>query len=103
MRAELTARSDSTVMQYDVDRLFSGTPEGSPARLPKGLSTVTMDVVVARLRELAEPCSATSLAEDVGLSRVSARRYLAPLVKLCSVRVEIGRASRRDRGSGRAG
>jgi two-component system CitB family response regulator len=90
LREELATRGEEAVRQHEVDRFFGTTPVSAPAnRLPKGLSAVTMESVVARLRELTEPCSATSLGEDVGLSRVSARRYLDHLVKIGVVRVEL--------------
>lgn len=88
-RAELAERGDADVHQHEVDRLFGVAPETrAPARLPKGLSQVTMEAVVARLRETGSG-TATTLSEDVGLSRVTARRYLDHLVKLGAVRVEL--------------
>jgi two-component system CitB family response regulator len=89
VRTELASRGARAVAQHDVDRLFTGTPESSPVRLPKGLSSVTMQAVVDRLRGLEEACTATSLGDAVGLSRVSARRYLDHLVKTGAVRVEL--------------
>jgi response regulator of citrate/malate metabolism len=66
---------DRVTSQADVDRVLA--PARSTAnRLPKGLSQETADLVSAALR-IAEPnLSAAECAEKVGISRVSARRYL---------------------------
>jgi response regulator of citrate/malate metabolism len=89
LRTELVTRGDE-VHQQDVDRFFGGPPEATaPTRLPKGLSEVTMEAVIARLREEPDAFTASALGEEVGLSRVTARRYLDHLVKLGVVRVEL--------------
>lgn len=49
-------------------------------RLPKGLSRPTLDAVIEALRASPEDVSAAGLALRLGLSRVSARRYLEYLV-----------------------
>ncbi|GAA1611211.1 response regulator [Kribbella karoonensis] len=61
--------------QADVDRVLD------PARplvnrLPKGLSQETTDLVTTALRNTPENLSAAECAELIGISRVSARRYL---------------------------
>lgn len=65
--------------QHDVDTLF-GLLRG-PAPLPKGQSGPTM----ARIRELLQAAtrdvSATEIAEQVGISRSTAQRYLAELAR----------------------
>ncbi|KRE77499.1 response regulator [Arthrobacter sp. Soil763] len=53
---------------------------GPPARLPKGLSRPTLDAVIDALQASPEDVSAAGLAQQLGLSRVSARRYLEYLV-----------------------
>lgn len=59
----------------------SAGPAGSPApRLPKGLSRPTLDAVIEALQASPEDVSAAGLALRMGLSRVSARRYLEYLV-----------------------
>lgn len=58
---------------------FSGATE-SPARLPKGLSRPTLDAVIEALQDTPGDESAAGLALRLGLSRVSARRYLEYLV-----------------------
>ena len=53
---------------------------GAPARLPKGLSRPTLDAVIDALKSSPEDVSAAGMALQLGLSRVSARRYLEYLV-----------------------
>ena len=59
--------------------LASGTGSDG-VRLPKGLSRPTLDAVIEALRASPEDVSAAGLALRLGLSRVSARRYLEYLV-----------------------
>ena len=94
-RARLAAAPDE-VVQDEVDRLFGSlrpSPGGTP---PKGMSPETLREVTSALRAAAAPMSATEVAEAVGASRVTARRYLEHLA-------ETGQAERRPRygGSGR--
>jgi len=59
----------------------AGGPAGGPAaRLPKGLSRPTLDAVIEALQASPGDVSAAGLALRLGLSRVSARRYLEYLV-----------------------
>ncbi|GHJ15045.1 response regulator [Micromonospora sp. AKA38] len=63
--------------QADVDRVLSRS--GSPAAtatLPRGLSAETAELVERALREHDGTLSASECADRVGISRVSARRYL---------------------------
>ena len=70
--------SAATLDQDAVDRLLA-QPRAAGA-LPKGLSRRTLDLVAAALDELDGDASATEVATIVGVSRVSARRYLEHLV-----------------------
>jgi response regulator of citrate/malate metabolism len=63
--------------QADVDRAFERT--GSAAAMPKGFSAETAQLVEAALREAEGSLSAAECAERIGVSRVSARRYLEQL------------------------
>jgi response regulator of citrate/malate metabolism len=67
--------------QEDVDRILSVLhgPAASQ-RLPKGLSAATCELVASVLRATRGDLSASEVAEQGGLSRVSARRYLEWLV-----------------------
>ncbi|WP_353829011.1 response regulator [Agromyces sp. SYSU T0242] len=73
-RVEVAAELD----QGAVDRLL-GTAVAAPP-LPKGLSPITLDRVEADLAACEVDASAAEIAESVGMSRVSARRYLEHLV-----------------------
>jgi response regulator of citrate/malate metabolism len=62
-----------------IDRAFVGVVPDDASSLPKGLSSVTADLVLAALRRRGE-LSAGDCAEELGLSRVTARRYLEHFV-----------------------
>jgi response regulator of citrate/malate metabolism len=62
--------------QSEVDELLGALRGSSPARLPKGLSRSTCDLVAAVLRESGSELGATEVADAAGISRVAARRYL---------------------------
>ncbi|WP_246063829.1 helix-turn-helix domain-containing protein [Nonomuraea longispora] len=66
--------------QGDVDRVL-GTLRGS-SELPEGLARDTLDAVAARLRGEPDGMAARAVADAVGVSRVTARRYLEHLVEL---------------------
>ena len=72
------ALADDDMTQAQIDAAFSSPPGGTrpSASLPKGLSAETADAVAVALREAGDTLSATECAEAVGISRVSARRYL---------------------------
>ena len=84
--------------QADVDRVFGLKPADS--RLPKGFSAETLRLVAETLRESPEDLSAAETAAALGVSRVSARRYLEHLVETNKVEVAlryggVGRPERR--------
>ena len=84
--------------QADVDRLFGLKP--TDARLPKGFSAETLRLVAEALRDSPQDFSAAEAAAALGLSRVSARRYLEHLVESNKVEVTlryggVGRPERR--------
>lgn len=87
------------VDQSDIDRLFGvGGAPGRRPDLPKGLSRETADLVRRALRA-DEALSATECAERVGISRVSARRYLEYLEQtgVAQVRLKYGKTGRPER------
>lgn len=65
--------------QEDVDRVFAVVRRPGIVALPKGLSAATCALVVKVLRVEQADLSAAETAQQVGLSRVSARRYLEHL------------------------
>ncbi|WP_078893894.1 response regulator [Streptomyces sp. NRRL S-1022] len=79
--AEFHAAVGEASGQDEVDRALASLRAPSPAALPKGLSGPTLERVTAALREAAsEGLTAAGVAEAVGISRITARRYLEHLV-----------------------
>ena len=94
---QLTA-PDLVTAQHEVDRLLTALHGADPVSLPKGLSRESLDAVSALLKRAGTGTgmSAAEVAEVIGASRVTARRYLEYLA-------DIGLALRhaRYRSSGR--
>jgi len=84
--------------QADVDRVFGVAR--TDKRLPKGFSAQTLRLVEDTVRREAGGVSAAEAAGLLGISRVSARRYLEHLAETGRVEVslrygEVGRPERR--------
>ncbi|WP_329955848.1 response regulator [Calidifontibacillus erzurumensis] len=75
--------SKKTLTQKDLDqiRFEKEVYESSNLDLPKGLNEVTFKKIITYLNDQTEPLSAEEVAEQVGLARVTARRYLDYMVK----------------------
>jgi response regulator of citrate/malate metabolism len=72
--------ASGTVGQSDVDTMLATLrPTLSSTDLPKGLTMSTLTRVSAAVREAERAMSASELAELIGASRVTARRYLEHL------------------------
>jgi response regulator of citrate/malate metabolism len=86
------------VGQDDLDRMFVAL-RPVRAELPKGLTQPTAELVSAALRAGDTDLSAAECAEQAGLSRVSARRYLEYYVSAgkAEVRLRYGSAGRPER------
>lgn len=89
LRRELAAGGAAGPLDQDsIDRLVAPSRRAKAAdplveqvaRLPKGLSRPTLDAVIEALKSSPEDVSAAGMALQLGLSRVSARRYLEYLV-----------------------
>jgi response regulator of citrate/malate metabolism len=100
--AERTREAD----QEEIDAMLGElrTPGAMP--LPKGLSRETLDLVARTLKQAAQAMSAVEAAEQAGLSRVTARRYLDHLTQTKQVELELryggsGRPEHRYRWVGR--
>lgn len=67
---------DVAMSQHEVDRVLATLRGSDSGSLPKGLSPESLDAVVMVLRPSCESLSASEVAEVLGASRVTARRYL---------------------------
>lgn len=77
------AQSPVEVAQHEVDQMLGslhGPGSGNPH--PKGISVETLDLVTGILREWPGGVSASAVAQGIGVSRVTARRYLEHLTLL---------------------
>lgn len=71
----------TTFDQDELDRAFAAMQDRSAPKVPKGLSPETLESLVTALQRAGQFRSAAELARDVGLSRVTARRYLEYLAE----------------------
>ncbi|PJM95830.1 response regulator [Streptomyces sp. CB01373] len=78
--AEFRAAVGEVGGQDEVDRAIATLRAPSPAALPKGLSAPTLQRVTDALRAAEEGFTAAGVAGTVGISRITARRYLEHLV-----------------------
>jgi response regulator of citrate/malate metabolism len=109
--AAFAARADALasatgVDQSLIDSLFGAStpaPASPDDPLPKGLGAVTGQLVLDAVRDAGE-VSAAECAELVGISRVSARRYLEHFLGVGAVELRLqygaGRPERRYRATG---
>jgi response regulator of citrate/malate metabolism len=79
-RREVTAPDSTQVAaQQDVDRVLAALRAPDRPAQPKGMSEDTLAAVVRTLRAASAELSAAQVADDIGVSRVTARRYLEHL------------------------
>lgn len=92
-------RSPTLRDQSEVDRLFGRGQSAPLQQLPKGMSPETARLVLAALAGRDGDCSASECAAELGVSRVSARRYLEHFTQLglIEVRLRYGSAGRPER------
>lgn len=99
VRNALLALGEGDADQATIDRAFgAGRSPSRAAPLPKGLSRETAQLVEGLL-EQDEEVSSSDAAERLGLSRVTARRYLEHFVTTgeAQVRLRYGGAGRPER------
>ncbi|MGK3948421.1 response regulator [Microbacterium sp. K2] len=75
-RAQASALPVTALSQEQIDALQGRPPVRRRTALPKGLSESTARVVADDLQRRDEPAAAAEIGETLGMSRVSARRYL---------------------------
>lgn len=69
-----------TLSQADIDQRLGALRPAAPVELTKGIARETLESIAAVLMGKPGGASATEVAEAVGTSRVTARRYLEHLV-----------------------
>ncbi|MGW7367511.1 response regulator [Streptomyces sp. NPDC054841] len=78
--AEFRASAGEASGQDEVDRALATLRTPQPAALPKGLSAPTLEAVTRTLRDTPVGLTAAEAGAAVGISRITARRYLEHLV-----------------------
>lgn len=93
---EIAMRSGTVTDQSEIDAALAALRDAGDSVLPKGLTRETLAAVRQALRDHPDGVGAQAVGEDIGTSRVTARRYLEHLVEIGSVdRVPLyGRAGR---------
>jgi two-component system response regulator DctR len=66
--------------QVELDKFFSAKMAKANSHLPKNMHGLTLDSIINLLSSKTEALSADEVAGEVGISRVTARRYLDYLV-----------------------
>ncbi|MFH5821300.1 response regulator [Georgenia sp. AZ-5] len=84
-RRALSAGRPGAVAQDEVDRALAALHHDASVGVPKGMAPETLDRITKLLREGDRACSASELAERLGISRVTARRYLEHLARVHQV------------------
>ncbi|MCM6775729.1 response regulator [Nocardia sp. CDC159] len=87
----------SAVTQHDIDRAFGALRTADPkATAPKGIAPQTLEEVSRAVRTAADGLSATETGRAVGVSRVTAWRYLERLADdgVVDRRTDYGRTGR---------
>ncbi|GAA2874264.1 response regulator [Streptosporangium fragile] len=68
--------------QGEVDRALAALRGPAQNPLPKGMTQATLDAVLAELRKAPDGLSAQTAGAAIGVSRVTARRYLEHLTEI---------------------
>lgn len=76
---ENMSRQPSTINQSEVDKTLAALRNPGRVNLPKGMSETTLAAVVDLLQNADDAVSATEVMTQLGMSRVTARRYLEHL------------------------
>jgi two-component system CitB family response regulator len=73
--------ADRALGQDEIDRGWRLLHDGDRPATPKGQSAVTVRLVSEALRRSAGPRTAAEIADELGISRATAQRYLAALAR----------------------
>lgn len=98
MRSRLGALREAD--QRNVDRVFGALRAPGPQAGPKGRSVHTLEAVEQLLSDTTADLSATEVAEQTGMSRATAQRYLTHLHELgrADIRIRYGSGGRPEHG-----
>jgi response regulator of citrate/malate metabolism len=80
-RQVTTTEPPQVAAQQDVDRVLATLRAPGRPQQPKGMSEDTLAAVVRTLQATSVELSAAQVADDIGVSRVTARRYLEHLAE----------------------
>ncbi|CAM5218721.1 Transcriptional regulatory protein OS=Ureibacillus acetophenoni OX=614649 GN=SAMN05877842_109139 PE=4 SV=1 [Ureibacillus acetophenoni] len=81
-------RSSTNIKQEDVDAWF-GLKQDDDSTLPKGLNDLTMKQIMDGLVENNAPITSEQLAQNVGMARVTVRKYLDFLANNGKVHIDL--------------
>ena len=90
--AEAFRGATQTIDQSYVDNLISNTGashSGSETNLPKGIQQKTLELITDYMKEKTGWVNGDQIAEDVGLSSVTVRHYMAYLMEIKKIQGEI--------------
>ncbi|WP_458412144.1 response regulator [Schinkia sp. CFF1] len=88
-RTQMQSKTNLTQKDLDQIRFEKDDYESTNLNLPKGLNEVTFKKIMKYLNEQNNPLSAEEVAEQVGLARVTARRYLDYLAKSGFIMIDV--------------
>ena len=91
IKTEAFRTANQTIDQSYVDSLISnqGTGRQAETELPKGIQKKTLDLLTDYFTEKNSWVSGDQISEDVGLSNVTVRHYMAYLVETKKIKSEI--------------
>ena len=81
--------ADRALTQAEIDRCWRVLHDGDRPAAPKGQSAVTVRLVSDALRRAGRARTAAGIADELGISRATAQRYLAALVRDGSAEVHL--------------
>ncbi len=90
--AEAFRGANQTIDQSYVDNLISNTGtshSGNETNLPKGIQQKTLELITDYMKEKTGWVNGDQIAEDVGLSNVTVRHYMAYLMEIKKIQGEI--------------
>jgi two-component system, CitB family, response regulator DctR len=84
----ISLHKKESISQQELDRLLFQQGKQEKGELPKGLNALTLDKIITFLKGQNHSVSAESVAEGIGIARVTARRYLDYLGQIGTVEIQ---------------